>query len=97
MALYSMELRYAVFKGNKGHAMPDSQWYQFVRPFVVSEKSTYMALYIAFCQVWNCARYQMLPEYYPSEEEKKNPKLFADNVRREIADAINADITGASS
>lgn len=66
---------------------------QYVCPECL-EKSTYMALYIAFCQVWNCARYTMLPEYYPSEEEKTNPKLFADNVRRGIADEIKADITG---
>lgn len=31
-------------------------------------------------QPWNRVRYYRLPIYYPSEEEKKDPKLFAHNV-----------------
>jgi lysophosphatidylcholine acyltransferase/lyso-PAF acetyltransferase len=35
-----------------------------------------------FAQFRNYCQVEFLPVYYPSEVEKKDPKLFADNVRQ---------------
>ncbi|XP_034615404.1 lysophosphatidylcholine acyltransferase 1 [Trachemys scripta elegans] len=36
---------------------------------------------------------QFLPVYIPSEEEKKNPSLYANNVRRVMAEALGVSVT----
>uniref|UniRef100_A0A674IUP6 Lysophosphatidylcholine acyltransferase 1 n=1 Tax=Terrapene triunguis TaxID=2587831 RepID=A0A674IUP6_9SAUR len=38
-------------------------------------------------------RYEFLPVYIPSEEEKKNPSLYANNVRRVMAEALGVSVT----
>lgn len=50
-------------------------------------------LYRTFCQIYNCAHYTYLEEYIPSEEEKKDAKLFANNVRKVMQQELNAEIT----
>jgi lysophosphatidylcholine acyltransferase/lyso-PAF acetyltransferase len=36
---------------------------------------------------------QYLPVYYPSDEEKSDPKLFANNVRQVMARALGVPTT----
>jgi len=38
-------------------------------------------LYLMCCQPWNRVDVAVLPVYYPDEEEKKDSKLYAENVR----------------
>lgn len=44
----------------------------------------------------NRVEYIHMPVYYPSEEEKKNPRLYADNVRKKMAERINVELSDAS-
>jgi len=39
---------------------------------------------------------EYLPNYYPNEEEKKDPKFYADNVRKVIASALHVPTTESS-
>uniref|UniRef100_A0A8C3TCT5 Lysophosphatidylcholine acyltransferase 1 n=1 Tax=Chelydra serpentina TaxID=8475 RepID=A0A8C3TCT5_CHESE len=43
-------------------------------------------LWLTLCQFHNFVEIEFLPVYIPSEEEKKNPSLYANNVRRVMAD-----------
>lgn len=43
-------------------------------------------LYRMLSQFYNSVEYLRLPVYYPSEEEKKNPRLYADNVMKLMQD-----------
>eukprot|EP01084_Bolivina_argentea_P207044 353344_1 len=47
----------------------------------------------ACCQFINFARIKFLQPYEPSEQEKTDPVLFANNVRKVVADALNAELT----
>ena len=40
---------------------------------------------LLLCQFVNNMTVTRLPVYYPSQEEKDNPKLYAENVRRLMA------------
>jgi len=44
------------------------------------------------CQLWNEVELQYLEPYVPSEEEKEDPVLFANNVRREMAAALGVPL-----
>jgi lysophosphatidylcholine acyltransferase/lyso-PAF acetyltransferase len=44
------------------------------------------------CQLHVYAEIEFLPPYTPSEEEKKDPQLFADNVRKVMADAAGVPL-----
>lgn len=65
-----------------------------IRNIFVGEGNIFFWLWWSLCQVVNWSSYQLLPEYYPADEEKANTKLFASNVRDVIADALNAEKTG---
>ncbi|XP_071325814.1 lysophosphatidylcholine acyltransferase 1 [Trachinotus anak] len=53
-------------------------------------------LWLTLCQFHNEFVIEFLPIYTPSEEEKKNPALFAINVRRVMAKALGVPITDYS-
>ncbi|XP_055083747.1 lysophosphatidylcholine acyltransferase 1 [Periophthalmus magnuspinnatus] len=53
-------------------------------------------LWLTLCQLHNEFEIEFLPIYTPSEEEKKNPALFAVNVRRIMAKALGVPITDYS-
>ena len=44
------------------------------------------------CQVWNEVELQYLEPHLPTEEEKQDPLLFANNVRREMASALGVPV-----
>ena len=48
------------------------------------------------CQLHVYAEIEFLPPYTPSEEEKKDPQLFADNVRKVMADAAGVPLCDMS-
>jgi lysophosphatidylcholine acyltransferase / lyso-PAF acetyltransferase len=45
------------------------------------------------CQVNNTLEVEFLPPYYPSEEEKKQPALYAENVRQCMAEKLQVACT----
>ncbi|XP_026112199.1 lysophosphatidylcholine acyltransferase 1 [Carassius auratus] len=49
-------------------------------------------LWLTLCQLHNSIEIEYLPTYSPSEEEKKDPALFASNVRRIMAKALGLPI-----
>ncbi|XP_005170093.1 lysophosphatidylcholine acyltransferase 1 isoform X1 [Danio rerio] len=49
-------------------------------------------LWLTLCQLHNFVEIEYLPTYTPSEEEKKDPALFASNVRRIMAKALGLPI-----
>ncbi|XP_048881125.1 lysophosphatidylcholine acyltransferase 1-like [Brienomyrus brachyistius] len=53
-------------------------------------------LWLTLCQLHNQFEIEYLPIYTPSEEEKQNPALFANNVRRLMAKALGVPITDYS-
>ncbi|XP_048117114.1 lysophosphatidylcholine acyltransferase 1 [Alosa alosa] len=53
-------------------------------------------LWLTLCQLHNKFEIEYLPTYTPSEEEKRNPALFAQNVRRIMAKALDVPITDYS-
>ncbi|XP_068092816.1 lysophosphatidylcholine acyltransferase 1 [Hyperolius riggenbachi] len=50
-------------------------------------------LWLTLCQFHNYVEIEFLPIYTPSEEEKKNPALYAFNVRRVMAKALDVSVT----
>uniref|UniRef100_A0A3P8T9Q2 Lysophosphatidylcholine acyltransferase 1 n=1 Tax=Amphiprion percula TaxID=161767 RepID=A0A3P8T9Q2_AMPPE len=58
--------------------------------------SLFEILWLTLCQLHNEFVIEFLPIYTPSEEEKKNPALFAINVRRVMAKALGVPITDYS-
>ncbi|CAI9617152.1 unnamed protein product [Staurois parvus] len=50
-------------------------------------------LWLSLCQFHNYVEIEFLPIYTPSEEEKKNPALYAHNVRRIMAKALDVSVT----
>uniref|UniRef100_A0A8C8RKZ6 Lysophosphatidylcholine acyltransferase 1 n=1 Tax=Pelusios castaneus TaxID=367368 RepID=A0A8C8RKZ6_9SAUR len=50
-------------------------------------------LWLTLCQFHNSVEIEFLPVYIPSEEEKKNPSLYANNVRSIMAEALGVSVT----
>uniref|UniRef100_A0A8D0C2X4 Lysophosphatidylcholine acyltransferase 1 n=1 Tax=Salvator merianae TaxID=96440 RepID=A0A8D0C2X4_SALMN len=50
-------------------------------------------LWLTLCQFHNFVEIEFLPVYIPSEEERKNPTLYANNVRRIMAKALGVSVT----
>ncbi|XP_070412305.1 lysophosphatidylcholine acyltransferase 1 [Nothobranchius furzeri] len=53
-------------------------------------------LWLTLCQLHNSMEIEYLPVYYPSDEEKDNPTLFASNVRKLMAKALGTPLTDLS-
>ncbi|XP_070574725.1 lysophosphatidylcholine acyltransferase 2-like isoform X2 [Ptychodera flava] len=53
----------------------------------------YKVLWLTLCNLNNKLEVEFLPVYKPSEEEIKDPKLFARNVRAVMAEALNVPVT----
>ncbi|XP_060776964.1 lysophosphatidylcholine acyltransferase 1 [Neoarius graeffei] len=53
-------------------------------------------LWLTLCQLHNDFEIEFLPVYSPSEEETRNPQLFAQNVRRIMAKALQVPVTDYS-
>ncbi|XP_017565812.1 lysophosphatidylcholine acyltransferase 1 [Pygocentrus nattereri] len=53
-------------------------------------------LWLTLCQLHNKFEIEFLPIYTPNEEEKRNPPLFAHNVRRLMAKALDVPVTDYS-
>ncbi|GAA6098222.1 lysophosphatidylcholine acyltransferase 1 [Tachysurus ichikawai] len=53
-------------------------------------------LWLTLCQLHNELEIEFLPVYTPSEDETKNPQLFAQNVRRIMAKALQIPVTDYS-
>ncbi|XP_069992250.1 lysophosphatidylcholine acyltransferase 2 isoform X2 [Penaeus vannamei] len=49
-------------------------------------------LWVTLCQFHNFCELEYLPVYTPSEEEKRDAKLFASNVRQVMADALGVPV-----
>lgn len=45
-------------------------------------------VFLLLCQFVNYMEVQKLPVYYPSQQEKDDPKLYAENVRRLMAHEV---------
>lgn len=54
-------------------------------------------LFRTACQVFNSVEYKYLPVYYPSDEEKKDPVLYAKNVQELMASHLHVPVTDATS
>nr|XP_056718575.1 lysophosphatidylcholine acyltransferase 1 [Euleptes europaea] len=50
-------------------------------------------LWLTLCQFHNFVEIEFLPVYIPSEEERNNPSLYANNVRRVMARALGVSVT----
>ncbi|KAM5264734.1 lysophosphatidylcholine acyltransferase 1 [Ctenodactylus gundi] len=50
-------------------------------------------LWLTLCQFHNRVEIEFLPVYSPSEEEKRDPALYASNVRRVMAEALGVSVT----
>ncbi|XP_076610993.1 lysophosphatidylcholine acyltransferase 1 [Chaetodon auriga] len=53
-------------------------------------------LWLTLCQPHNRMEIEYLPIYTPSDEEKENPALFANNVRKLMAKALELPLTDLS-
>jgi lysophosphatidylcholine acyltransferase/lyso-PAF acetyltransferase len=51
---------------------------------------------LTLCQLNNIFEIHFLPVYYPNEEEKNNPELYADNVRKQMASYLNLPMSDYS-
>ncbi|XP_030003303.1 lysophosphatidylcholine acyltransferase 1 [Sphaeramia orbicularis] len=56
----------------------------------------FTVLWLTLCQVHNPMEIEYLPIYTPSDEEKENPALFANNVRKVMAKALDVPLTDLS-
>ncbi|KAJ7338378.1 hypothetical protein JRQ81_011664 [Phrynocephalus forsythii] len=50
-------------------------------------------LWLTLCQFHNFVEIEFLPVYIPSEEERRNPSLYANNVRHIMAKALGVSVT----
>uniref|UniRef100_A0A8D2J7Q8 Lysophosphatidylcholine acyltransferase 1 n=2 Tax=Varanus komodoensis TaxID=61221 RepID=A0A8D2J7Q8_VARKO len=50
-------------------------------------------LWLTLCQFHNYVEIEFLPVYVPSDEERKNPSLYARNVRHVMAKALGVSVT----
>ena len=62
--------------------------------WTVGNSGTWTLLWLTLCQFSIKAKLTYLPVYYPTEEEKSNPKLFANNVRKVMGTFSNLPCTG---
>ncbi|XP_061886142.1 lysophosphatidylcholine acyltransferase 1 isoform X1 [Entelurus aequoreus] len=53
-------------------------------------------LWLTLCQPHTCMEVEYLPVYTPSDQEKENPSLFANNVRKIMAKALEVPLTDLS-
>ncbi|XP_041867464.1 lysophosphatidylcholine acyltransferase 1 isoform X2 [Melanotaenia boesemani] len=53
-------------------------------------------IWLTLCQPHNSIEIEYLPVYTPSEKEKENPTLFANNVRKIMAKALELPLTDLS-
>uniref|UniRef100_A0A3Q3XR49 Phospholipid/glycerol acyltransferase domain-containing protein n=1 Tax=Mola mola TaxID=94237 RepID=A0A3Q3XR49_MOLML len=53
-------------------------------------------LWLTLCQLHNAMEIEYLPIYTPSDEEKENPALFANNVRKLMAKALELPLIDLS-
>ncbi|XP_047461985.1 lysophosphatidylcholine acyltransferase 1 [Mugil cephalus] len=53
-------------------------------------------LWLTLCQLHNSMEIEYLPVYTPSDEEKENPALFANNVRKLMAKALDLPLKDLS-
>ncbi|KAM7372892.1 hypothetical protein PAMP_007785 [Pampus punctatissimus] len=58
--------------------------------------SRFKILWLTLCQPHNPMEIEYLPIYTPSSEEKENPALFANNVRKLMAKALELPLTDLS-
>ncbi|XP_071057495.1 lysophosphatidylcholine acyltransferase 2 isoform X2 [Onthophagus taurus] len=49
-------------------------------------------LWLTLTQVYSSCEIEFLPVYYPNEEEKRDPKLYANNVRAVMAKALGIPV-----
>ncbi|XP_075242943.1 lysophosphatidylcholine acyltransferase 1-like [Convolutriloba macropyga] len=55
--------------------------------------SVYKLIWLQLCQITTFVQVQYLPVYTPSDEEKSDPTLFANNVRHVMASVLNVPVT----
>ncbi|XP_031143008.1 lysophosphatidylcholine acyltransferase 1 [Sander lucioperca] len=58
--------------------------------------AAFKILWLTLCQPHNPMEIEYLPIYTPSKEEKENPALFANNVRKLMAKALELPLTDLS-
>ncbi|XP_063723676.1 lysophosphatidylcholine acyltransferase 1-like [Symsagittifera roscoffensis] len=58
--------------------------------------SVYKLIWLQMCQPITFVEVEYLPVYIPSEEEKENPTLFANNVRQVMASALKIPVRNYS-
>lgn len=58
--------------------------------------SAYETLWLTLCQVRTHMEIEYLPVYVPSEQEKKDPRLYAENVRYLMAKALRIPLSSYS-
>uniref|UniRef100_A0A8C1JP61 EF-hand domain-containing protein n=1 Tax=Cyprinus carpio TaxID=7962 RepID=A0A8C1JP61_CYPCA len=71
-------------------------WLQDTITWTWQGPGAFKILWLTLCQLHNEFEIEYLPIYSPSEEEKKNPALFAHNVRRLMAKALQVPVTDYS-
>uniref|UniRef100_T1J518 EF-hand domain-containing protein n=1 Tax=Strigamia maritima TaxID=126957 RepID=T1J518_STRMM len=54
------------------------------------------SVWLSLCQFHNFLEIEFLPVHVPSPEEIKDPKLFAENVRQKMADALGLQVADYS-
>nr|CCC93561.1 conserved hypothetical protein [Trypanosoma congolense IL3000] len=70
--------------------------YKYFNPSWCSAENPWIFLLRTMSQLYNRVEITYLPVYEPSEEEKRNPSLFAENVRRLMANALEIPVTDHS-
>lgn len=53
----------------------------------------FQLLWLTLCQFHTNFEIEFLPVYHPSEKEKADPKLFANNLRKVMAEALKVPVT----
>uniref|UniRef100_A0A8B9IVF8 Lysophosphatidylcholine acyltransferase 1 n=1 Tax=Amazona collaria TaxID=241587 RepID=A0A8B9IVF8_9PSIT len=85
----------------KRRAQSDGKWpqersfleFRYSQWFYVIQTNWLEILWLTLCQLHNSVEIEFLPVYIPSEEERKNPVLYANNVRRVMAEALGVPVT----
>ena len=53
-------------------------------------------VWLTLAQLYTVGEVEYLPVYYPNEEEKENPRLYANNVRKVMAKALGKPLTNST-
>ncbi|XP_053839898.1 lysophosphatidylcholine acyltransferase 1 isoform X1 [Vidua macroura] len=77
----------------KRRAQSDGKWPQDTITWTWQGPGAFEILWLTLCQFHNSVEIEFLPVYIPSEEERKNPVLYANNVRRVMAKALGVPVT----